>query len=78
MANKKQRLKNRQTAKTLKSIARFKELENHTCENCGQPGGHWVSTRGLSLAGMLSGIDDQEGFWTCPKYYGEDGRRLPE
>lgn len=67
--NRKQRIKNRATANSLR-------LNNRICENCGERGGHWVSTRGLSLAAILTGQDDSEGFWTCPKLYGPDGRRL--
>ncbi len=76
--SKKQRLKNRETAKKLNQLARKIELSKHICENCGQPGGHWIVVKPSSLFAMINGIDDQEGFWTCPKYYGEDGRRLPE
>lgn len=39
------------------------------CPNCGEQGPHWVEPP--DLLGM-------EGFWTCPKLYGADGRRLPE
>jgi len=74
--NQYKRNRNRGLARGLAAIARFKELKQHTCENCGEKGGHWVSTRGLSIAVILTGQDDQEGFWTCPKLYGEDGRRI--
>lgn len=74
--NRKQRMKNRAVARILAVQARQRELEHHTCENCGEKGGHWISTRGMSLAALLTGQDDSEGFWTCPKLYGEDGRRL--
>jgi hypothetical protein len=78
MANSKQRRKNRETAKGLKRKVRSIELSKHVCENCGEMGGHWVSTRGLSLMAMITGQDDQEGFWTCSKYYDpETKRRLP-
>ena len=76
--NSKQRNKNRANAEKLAEAARQTRLAAHTCENCGERGGHWISTRGTSLEGMLTGQDDQEGFWTCPKFYGEDGKRLPE
>jgi hypothetical protein len=71
-----QRLKNRQNAKMLARIVREKALAAHTCENCGEKGGHWVSTRWPSLQALLTGQDDQEGFWICPKLYGADGRRI--
>jgi len=74
--NRRQRDKNRQNAERLRRMVRAQELARHTCENCGEPGGHWVSIRGTSLLGMLSGHDDSEGFWTCPKLYGADGIRL--
>lgn len=68
--NSKQRNKNRQTAKTLR-------LQSHTCENCGERGGHWIEVEPQSLDDMLTGRPSR-GFWTCAKYYGPDGRRLPE
>jgi hypothetical protein len=74
--NKNKRNKNRANAKKLRIIAKRIELENHTCENCGEKGGHWIQVRGQSLEGLILGIDDQEGFWTCAKMYGADGRRL--
>ena len=75
--NKQQRNQNRQNAAQLAAAAaRRVRLMAHTCENCGERGGHWISTRGTSLAAMLTGQDDQEGFWTCPNLYGEDGRRI--
>jgi hypothetical protein len=71
-----QRLKNRQNAKMLARVAREKVLAAHTCENCGEKGGHWASMRGTSLQAVLTGHDDQEGFWICPKLYDADGRRI--
>lgn len=76
--NRKQRDKNRSNAKQLARSVRQKALMQHTCGNCGEKGGHWISTRSLSLEAMLTGHDDREGFWTCPMLYGPDGRRLPE
>lgn len=76
--NRKQREANRLNAKILADNARQRRNATHICENCGEPGGHWVQTRGWSLEAMISGVDDQQGFWTCSKYYGEDGKRLPE
>jgi len=75
--NRKQRDKNRRTAQELAYTAHQHRLMQHTCENCGEKGGHWVSTRGTSLAALLLGLDDSNGFWTCPSLYGPDGRRLP-
>jgi hypothetical protein len=71
-----QRMSNRRTASRLARVVRQKELQSHTCENCGEKGGHWVSTRGMSLAALITGQDDQEGFWTCQQLYGPDGRRI--
>ena len=76
--NRDQRNKNRANAERLTEIARSALLMRHICENCGEPGGHWVQVRGNSIQAMVTGVDDQEGFWTCPKLYGTDGRRLPE
>jgi hypothetical protein len=74
--NRTQRDKNRRNAAALASAARAKVLMGHTCENCGEKGGHWISTRGISLAALVTGLDDSEGFWRCPKLYGDNGRRL--
>ena len=74
--NRAQRDQNRINAARLADAAHARELAQHTCENCGEKGGHWISTRGTSLAGLIAGVDDQEGFWTCPMLYGADGRRL--
>ena len=68
--NRHQRDKNRATASWLL-------LTLHACENCGEKGVvHWLCTRRLSLAAMVTGQDDSEGFWMCPKLNGADGRRL--
>lgn len=76
MSNAKQRNKNRRTARTLNHSVRYAK---HVCENCGELGAHWVSTEGTNLFGLLSSdVDKQQGFWTCSKMYGPDGRRLPE
>jgi len=74
--NARQRNKNRRNARALEERARRKFLSQYRCENCNEFGGHWVSTRGISLAAMITGQDDQEGFWTCPKLYDENGRRI--
>lgn len=63
--NRKQRMKNRATAQTLAREQKIARNNLHICENCGERGGHWVSTRGTSLMAVVTGIDDQEGFWTC-------------
>lgn len=60
-----QRNKNRATAKELNMLVRKKELLKHICYNCGKPGGHWVTTRPISLMGILANVDDSEGFWVC-------------
>ena len=66
--NRKQREKNRENAKML---------EHHAviCPECGERGKHWIVTRHLSLAMLFAGIPE-EGFWTCAKFYGPDGRRI--
>ena len=74
--NKTQRNKNRAQATRLAVLAHQQRMLAHTCENCGEKGGHWISTRGISLAALITGQDDQEGFWTCPKLYDDNGRRL--
>jgi hypothetical protein len=74
--NKHQRNQNRANAIVLQRKVQRAKAMLHTCENCGEKGGHWVSTRGMSLAALITGQDDQEGFWSCPKLYGPDGRRL--
>lgn len=74
--NRIQRQSNRRNAWHLVAVARAKVLAEHTCENCGEKGGHWVSTRGMSVLAIITGVDDQQGFWTCPKLYGPDGRRV--
>ena len=76
--NRKQRDKNRYNARVLRRKARAAVLSHHTCENCGEKGGHWVSTRGISLMAMITGVDDQQGFWICPKLYDDGGLRLTE
>ena len=63
--NSRQRRRNRETATDLKKICRAVVLEKHICENCGEHGGHWITTRNRSVQAFLSGIDDIEGFYTC-------------
>ena len=74
--NRYQREKNRRTAKALARTVKHIESMKHTCQECGEPGYHWVSIRGPSLEAMLTGVDDQQGFWTCAKFYGADGKRV--
>ena len=73
--NKHQRNQNRANAKQLDENVRQRRLAGYTCENCGEKGGHWRSIRGTSVEAMITGQDDQEGFWMCPSLYGADGRR---
>lgn len=40
-------------------------LRKHRCPECGKRGPHWIAT------GVLF-----NGFWTCDKFYGPDGRRI--
>lgn len=72
--NRLQRDSNRANAQRLHGIARNARLMRHTCENCGEKGGHWVAAP-MTLVEMLSGVAES-GFWTCPKFYGPDGRRI--
>lgn len=81
--NKKQRARNRQTAKELRSGIRYKT----PCPECGLPceGGHWVGTRQCTLEDITTAEKtgkelnpDDFGFWTCAKFYGPDGKRLVE
>ena len=67
--NQSQRNSNRENARKLNSQVRLLKLSSHICENCGEPGGHWITTKGSSLQAILTGQDDQEGFWTCDHYY---------
>ncbi len=64
--NRKQREKNRATAKAYRVLPK--------CPNCGMREPHWVSIP-TTLEYLVLG-PDPEGFWTCPKLYGPDGRRL--
>ena len=65
--NKKQRNQNRANARAIEANA-------HVCSECGERGLHWI---GLP-ATLQNVMDDTEpdGFWTCPKFYGPDGRRI--
>lgn len=76
MGNRKQRMKNRDTAHQLARDQKIARNNLHICENCGERGGHWLQTRGTSLMAMIEGVDDQQGFWTCAKYYDNEGRRI--
>lgn len=64
--NRKQRMQNRANATKLWNV--------EACPECGMKERHWVSMS-LSLQHMIDGTAP-EGFWTCPKFYGPDGRRL--
>ena len=63
--NKKQRNRNRENARKLTLNIKQKRLSQHTCEQCGQKGGHWVTIQPTSLQGIINGQNDQIGFWTC-------------
>ncbi len=69
--NKKQRIKNRENAKQLRKVV----VSKHICENCGQPGGHWVQVP-TTLEELMQSQGTPSGFWTCDKYYGVDGARI--
>ena len=66
--NRKQRQQNKRNAKWLR-------LQAHTCEECGERGGHWVSMGMQTLEDILADRPPQ-GFWTCNKFYGPDGKRI--
>jgi len=70
MSSRKQRMKNRATARELRTKAA------PACQRCGVRGQgyHWVGL-GLSLFAWFNG-EQEPGFWTCPDLYGEDGRRI--
>ena len=72
--NRAQRDSNRANAKRLHDIARNARLMKHTCENCGEKGGHWIAAP-QTLMEIITGRPE-DGFWTCPKLYGPDGRRI--
>jgi hypothetical protein len=63
--NYKQRAANRRTAEVLNGLIKSQRVLNHTCENCGKSGAHWITIRGTSVNAMVTGVDDQVGFWTC-------------
>ena len=66
--NRKQREKNRGNARWLSWHA-------HICPECGEHGKHFVvPPGGYTLAHALYGRPP-EGFWTCSKFYGPDGKR---
>jgi hypothetical protein len=65
--NRDQRNSNRRNARKLGKVARQRVLMQHTCENCGKQGGHWVLVRPTSVMGLVTRQDDQVGFWDCPK-----------
>lgn len=60
----------------LKRVIHNLKSSRHTCNECGQNGYHWVATQGMTLEAILSGADDQQGFWICDKFYSKDGRRI--
>ncbi len=66
--NLKQRNKNRSTARWLRSMK--------PCSECGEPGAHFIQEP-MTLIELLDGREPS-GFWTCAKFYGPDGRRLPQ
>ena len=66
MPNAEQRRSNRITAESLRWRNKETRLAKHICENCGQPGGHWVSLP-MSLEEVAAGLGDKRGFYTCGK-----------
>lgn len=69
--NRKQRDKNRSTAEWLRDKAA------QPCQNCGMRARHWINWPPMTLEDIINETEPQ-GFWTCPKLYGEDGVRLPD
>ena len=63
MSNKKQRMKNRETARKLSNLTRPAK----PCLECGEltKFGHYIPSS-----------FGEGGFWTCDKFYNEDGRRI--
>ena len=49
-----------------------RKKHNVICPNCGDKGLHYVAP----LPFGNSYIPASNGFWTCSKYYGKDGRRI--
>ena len=68
--NRKQRDQNRTTAGRLAYFAA-------TCPECAGRGKHAVF-RPYTLADAFSGRPREVLFWTCAKFYGPDGSRLPD
>ncbi len=64
--NREQRMRNRHTADMNK-------IEK-PCPECGMLERHWIGMP-ASLENIILGTDP-EGFWTCPKFYGPDGKRI--
>jgi hypothetical protein len=52
-----------------------RKIKNTICPNCGEKGLHYIQAP--PFAWRLN-IGVEGGFWSCPKMYGPDGRRLPE
>ena len=75
--NRKQRLQNKDNANLLKYAANQARLAKYICEECGEPGGHWINIGVLTLQDVMDN-KEPEGFYTCHKFYGPDGKRLPE
>jgi hypothetical protein len=69
MSSRKQRESNRNTAYRLSKLVRQKFLATQICPHCGEHGGHYILTKPSSLYAMLTGVDDQEGFYTCDSNY---------
>lgn len=52
-----------------------RKIANTVCPNCGEKGPHFIQAPPFSWS-LNVGVAD--GFWTCNKCYGPDGKRLPE
>lgn len=65
--NRKQRMKNRDTALALHLDC------TPPCPNCGTKGPHWVGAP-QTLADVINNTAPI-GFWVCPSLYDDEGRR---
>lgn len=57
-----------------RALAAMLEYNSHVCPECGERGRHWVQVP-YTLEEMLMGAQPA-GFWTCRKFYDENGRRI--
>ena len=58
-----------EASKASQAKAKRENAASLICPECGGKGPHWVS------APMFLSLES-DGFWTCPKFYGADGKRI--